>query len=53
MSMAGLRHSVRGGVVLDIIVGGALLLLGAFALAALGLSFHEVLHGAAHFFGIG
>ena len=37
---------------LDLIVGFALVLLGAFALHALGINFQEVVHGAARFFGV-
>ncbi|HTT46114.1 MAG TPA: hypothetical protein VMH38_08930 [Thermoplasmata archaeon] len=43
----------RGGVVLDLIVGSALVLLGAFALASLGITFPEILRGASRFFGLG
>jgi hypothetical protein len=45
-----LRRSARGGVLLDLVVAAALLLLGAFALDRLGISFAELLVGARHFF---
>jgi len=35
------------------VVALALLLFGAFALSALGISLHEVLHGAERFLGAG
>jgi hypothetical protein len=47
------RLNRRGGVVLDLIVGVALLALAAFVLASFGLTFHEILRGARHFFGLG
>jgi hypothetical protein len=42
----------RGGVLLDLVLAAALILLGAFALEALGISFLEILEGAEHFFGL-
>jgi hypothetical protein len=42
----------RGGVLLDFVLVVALVLLGAFALDMLGISFHEILSGALHFFGL-
>lgn len=42
----------RAGAVLDTIVGAALVLLGAFALDAVGITFREILAGSAHFFGL-
>jgi hypothetical protein len=53
MRRSKLGKSHRAGVLLDAIVGLALIVLGAFALNSLGLSFHEILHGAARFFGLG
>lgn len=50
---SGPKLDRRGGVALDLIVGLALILLGAFALNRLGISFHAILHGASRFFGIG
>jgi len=51
MRRLNLRLDRRGGVLLDLVVGLALVLLGAFALSALGISFHEILRGAGRFFG--
>jgi hypothetical protein len=41
----------RGDVLLDLVLVVALVLLGAFALDLLGITFWDILHGAAHFFG--
>ena len=41
----------RGGVVLDLILGLGFVLIGAFVLGLLGLSFGEKLQGAGKFFG--
>jgi hypothetical protein len=46
-----LRRDSRGGVVLDLVIATALVLLGAFALSRLGISFAQVWIGARHFFG--
>jgi len=53
MRRARLRRNRNGGVLLDLVVGTALVLLGAFALASVGITFPEILHGASRFFGIG
>lgn len=53
MRRAMFRLNHRGGVLLDAIVGLALLLLGSFVLASLGITLQEILHGASRFFGIG
>jgi hypothetical protein len=45
-----LRSSQRAGVVLDLIVGSGIVLVGAFLLYHVGLTFHEILHGAERFF---
>lgn len=42
----------RGGVLLDFVLAVAFILFAAFALNLLGLTFHMILSGAAHFFGI-
>jgi hypothetical protein len=42
----------RGGVLLDFVLVVALVLLGAFALDYLGVTFSEIVRGAAHFFGL-
>jgi hypothetical protein len=47
-----LRVRRSGGVVLDVIVGAAIVVVGAFALYALGLNFEEIARGAGRFFGI-
>ena len=41
----------RGGVLLDAFLAFALLILGAFALESMGLTFVQIVHGAARFFG--
>jgi hypothetical protein len=46
------RAQRRGGVVLDLILGVGLVLLGAFLLGLLGVSFGEILRGAGRFFGL-
>ena len=48
----GLRGDRRGGVLLDIVLALGLILIGAFLLNAMGLSFHSILHGAERFFGV-
>lgn len=48
----GLRGTRRGGVVLDLILGFGILLVGAFLLYHVGITFHEILHGAKGFFGV-
>jgi len=45
------RLDRRGGVLLDAFLSLALLILGAFALESMGLTFGQILHGAAQFFG--
>jgi hypothetical protein len=45
-------HSPRGGALLDGIVGLSLVLLGAFALDRMGLTFGEILSGARQFFSV-
>ena len=47
----GHRINRRGGVLLDLVLATALVLIGAFALDLLGITFLEILQGAAHFFG--
>jgi len=46
------RMNARGGVLLDLVLATAVVLAGAFMLDLLGISFHGILHGAAHFFGV-
>ena len=52
MPLRNLRSNRRGGVLLDVVLSLAFVLLGAFALHSLGISFHEILHGALQFFGV-
>jgi hypothetical protein len=42
----------RGGVLLDFVLVAALVLLGAFALNYLGVTFAQIVNGASHFFGL-
>lgn len=53
MRLGRLWRNRRGGVVLDLLIALALVLLAAFALAALGITFREIVHGASRFFGLG
>jgi hypothetical protein len=48
----GLRRTLRGGVVLDVVLAFGLILVGAFLLYHLGLTFHTILLGAERFFGV-
>jgi len=45
-------RGARGGALLDAIVGLGVVLVGAFALYHLGLTFTEIVHGAGAFFGV-
>ncbi len=45
-------RSSRGGVLLDAVLALGLILLAAFALERVGISFGEILHSAFHFFGL-
>ena len=45
-------RSQRGGVLLDLVLVVALVLLGALALDLLGITLSDLLNGAGHFFGI-
>jgi len=42
----------RGGIVLDLVLAFAVVIVGAFALETLGLSFGVLFHGALRFFGV-
>ena len=53
MRRGNLRRNRNGGVLLDLVVGAALVMLGAFALASVGITFPEILRGASRFFGFG
>ncbi|HTT16171.1 MAG TPA: hypothetical protein VMH49_02265 [Thermoplasmata archaeon] len=48
----GLGQNRYGGAVLDSILGLGIILIGAFLLYHLGLTFQQVLRGAGAFFGI-
>jgi hypothetical protein len=52
MTPRSLRFNRRGGVLLDLVLSLGLVLLAAYALDTLGISFHEILHGALRFFGV-
>jgi hypothetical protein len=41
----------QGGVILDSVLSLGIVLVGAFCLESLGISFSELLHGALRFFG--
>ncbi|HYB78706.1 MAG TPA: hypothetical protein VEG66_02965 [Thermoplasmata archaeon] len=53
MRRGNLRRNRNGGALLDLVVGMAFVLLGAFALASVGITFPEILRGASRFFGLG
>jgi hypothetical protein len=42
----------RGGVLLDLVLAAAVILVGAFLLDLAGLTFLGIFHGAEHFFGV-
>jgi hypothetical protein len=52
MWMRKTKMNQRGGVLLDFVLVVGLVLLGAFALDLVGVTFVQILHGAAHFFGV-
>ena len=52
MSLRRSRFDRRGGVLLDAVLSLALILLGAYALESVGISFGQLLHGALRFFGL-
>lgn len=47
-----LRTARQGGVVLDLVLATGVVLVGAFALYHLGLTFRAILFGAERFFGL-
>jgi len=53
MRRGNLRRNRNGGALLDLVIGTGLVLLGAFALASVGITFPELLRGASRFFGLG
>jgi hypothetical protein len=52
MTLRRSRLNRRGGVLLDAVVSIGLILLGAYALESVGISFGQLLHGALRFFGL-
>jgi hypothetical protein len=52
MTRRSLARSVRGGVVLDLVVALGLVLLAAFALESIGITWADLLRSAARFFGL-
>jgi hypothetical protein len=47
-----LRQNNRGGVLLDLVLAAALIILGAFALDLMGITFQSIIQGAEQFFGL-
>jgi hypothetical protein len=47
-----LRQNANGGILLDLVLAVALILLGTFVLSLLGVTFGEILQGARQFFGV-
>jgi hypothetical protein len=45
------RLGQRGGVLLDLVLAFAFVIVGAYALESIGISFGQLLHGALRFFG--
>jgi hypothetical protein len=52
MTRRSLARSVRGGVVLDLVVAVGLVLLAAFALESIGITWGDLVHSVARFFGL-
>lgn len=52
MTPLGRRLDRRGGILLDAVLSLGLILLAAFALESLGISFHQIAHAALRFFGL-
>ncbi len=46
------RRSTRGGVLLDLVVALGLILIAAFALESIGISWTDLVRTAARFFGV-
>ncbi len=51
MPLCLFHRSQRAGVLLDLVVASGLVLVGAFALYSIGITFGELVHGASRFFG--
>jgi hypothetical protein len=47
-----IRANGRGGVTLDLVLAFGVILVGAFLLYHVGVTFHTLLHGAERFFGL-
>lgn len=49
-----LRHRLnrRGGLLLDAVLSFAFILMAAYALDSVGISFHQIVHAAARFFAL-
>ena len=47
-----LRVNSRGGILLDAVLVLGIVMVGAFLLYGVGLTFHTILRGAEHFFGL-
>jgi hypothetical protein len=52
MLVRGNRWNTRGGLLLDLVLAAGTVLIAAFLLTLLGLSFAELLSGAGRFFGL-
>jgi hypothetical protein len=53
MSFHRRRMNQRGGVLLDLVLSLAFVIVGAFALESIGITFGQLVHGAMRFFGLG
>lgn len=51
MRLSSIARNRRGGVLLDAVLALAIILVGAWMLQSAGISFHELVHSAARFFG--
>ena len=52
MALHRSRLNARGGLLLDGVLCIALVLVGAFVLSSVGITLHQLVHGALRFFGI-
>jgi hypothetical protein len=52
MTVRSFRFGRRGGALLDTVLSLAFILIGAYALESIGISFGQILHGALRFFGL-
>jgi len=51
MKLRSHRLGQRGGVLLDLVLAFAFVIVGAYALESIGITFGQLLHGALRFFG--